>query len=65
MFAVGKRRLLVVEFLTVCLEAANPLNERPIRTLLSADSDLSVHAEQLVIVMCYLEKSCGLATLHL
>ena len=33
MFAVGKRRLSVPEFLTVCLEAANLLNERPIGTL--------------------------------
>ena len=42
MFAVGKRRLSVPEFLTVCSEAANLLNERPIGTLPSADSDLSV-----------------------
>ena len=42
MFAVGKRRLSVPEFLTVCSEAANLLNERPIGTLPSADSDMSV-----------------------
>ena len=41
-FAVGKRRLTVPEFLTVCSEAANLLNERPIGTLPSLDSDLNV-----------------------
>lgn len=38
MFAVGKRRLSVLEFLTVCSEAANLLNERPI----GITNDLSV-----------------------
>ena len=42
MFAVGKQRLSVPEFLTVCTEAANLLNERPFGTLPSADSDLNV-----------------------
>ena len=41
-FAVGKRRLSVPEFLTVCTEVANLLNERPIGTLPSTDSDLRV-----------------------
>ena len=41
-YAVGKRRLTVPEFLTVCTEAANLLNERPIGTLPSSDSDLNV-----------------------
>ncbi|CAB4022925.1 RNA-directed DNA polymerase from transposon X-element [Paramuricea clavata] len=41
-FAVGKRRLTVPEFLTVCPEAANLLNERSIGTLPSLDSDLNV-----------------------
>ena len=41
-FAVGKRRLSDPEFLTVCTEVANLLNERPIGTLPSTDSDLSV-----------------------
>ena len=38
-FAVGKRRLSVPEFLTV---SANLLNERPIGSLPSADADLNV-----------------------
>ena len=42
MFAVGKRCQSVPEFLTVCSEAANLLNERPIGTIPSADSDLNV-----------------------
>jgi hypothetical protein len=41
-YAVGKRRLTVPEFLTVCTETANLLNERPIGTLPSSDSDLNV-----------------------
>ena len=41
-FAVGKQPLTVPEFLTVCAEAANLLNERPIGTLPSADSELNV-----------------------
>ena len=41
-YAVGKRRLTVPEFLTVCTEAANLINERPIGTLPSCDSDLNV-----------------------
>ncbi len=41
-FAVGKKRLTVPEFLTVCTEAANLMNERPIGTLPSADSELNV-----------------------
>ena len=41
-FAVGKQRLTVPEFLTVCAEAANLLNERPIGALPSADSELNV-----------------------
>ena len=41
-YAVGKRRLTVPEFLTVCTEAANLVNERPIGTFPSCDSDLNV-----------------------
>lgn len=41
-FAFGKQRLTVHEFLTVCAEAANLLNERPIGTLPSIDSELNV-----------------------
>lgn len=41
-YAVGKRRLTVPEFLTVCTEAANLVNERPIGTLPSCDSELNV-----------------------
>jgi hypothetical protein len=41
-FAVGKKRLTVPEFLTVCAEAANLMNERPIGTLPSADFELNV-----------------------
>ena len=41
-YAVGKRRLTVPELLTVCTEAANLVNERPIGTLPSCDSDLNV-----------------------
>ena len=41
-YAVGKRRLTVPEFLTVCTEAANLINERPIGTLPSSDSDINV-----------------------
>lgn len=42
LYAVSKQRLSVPEFLTVCTEAANLLNERPIGTLPSSDSDLNV-----------------------
>ena len=41
-FAVGKRRLQVPELLTVCSEATNLLNERPIGTLPTLDSNLNV-----------------------
>ncbi len=41
-YAVGKRYLTVPEFQTVCTEVANLLNERPIGTLPSSDSDLNV-----------------------
>ena len=41
-FAVHNKRLAVSEFLTICYEAANLLNERPIGTLPGADSNLNI-----------------------
>ena len=41
-FAVYNQRLSASEFLTLCSEVANLLNERPIGTLSGQDSDLSV-----------------------
>ena len=41
-FAVHKSRLSVPEFLTMCYEAANLLNERPIGTLPDVDSYLNI-----------------------
>ena len=52
MFAVGKRRLSVLEFLTVCTEAANLVNQRPIGTLPSADSDLNVLTPNSLLLAC-------------
>ncbi len=52
-FAVGKKRLTLPEFLTVCTEAANLMNERPIGTLPSADSELNV----LTQIVCCLKRA--------
>ena len=41
-FAISNQRLSVQEFLTVCSETANLLNERPIGTLPSADSEINI-----------------------
>ena len=41
-FAINNQRLSVQEFMTVCSEATNLLNERPIGTLTSADSELNI-----------------------
>ncbi|CAB4034849.1 RNA-directed DNA polymerase from transposon X-element [Paramuricea clavata] len=41
-FAINNQRLSVQEFMTVCSEATNHLNERPIGTLRSADSELNI-----------------------
>ena len=41
-FAINNQRLSVQEFMTVCSEAMNLLNERPIGTLPSADSELNI-----------------------
>jgi hypothetical protein len=41
-FAINNQRLSVQEFMTVCSEATNLLNERPIGTLPSADSELNI-----------------------
>ena len=41
-FAAHNKRLSVPEFLTVCYEAANLLNERPIGTLPGVDSNLNI-----------------------
>jgi hypothetical protein len=41
-YAVHNQRLSVPEFLTVCSEVANLLNERPIGNLPSSDSDLNI-----------------------
>jgi hypothetical protein len=41
-FATYKSRLSVPEFLTICYEAANLLNERPIGTLPDTDSHLNI-----------------------
>jgi hypothetical protein len=49
-FAVGKRHLTVPEFLTVCSEAANLLNERPIGPLPSLDSDLNVFTQNSLLL---------------
>ena len=42
MFSVGNRRLSTSEFQTVCTEAANTLNERPLGLLPGTDSDISI-----------------------
>ena len=41
-FAIGNNRISVPEFLTVCTEAANLINERPLGLLPSIDSDINV-----------------------
>ena len=41
-FVVHNKRLSVPEFFTVCYEAANLLNERPIGTLPGVDSNLNI-----------------------
>ena len=41
-FAVNNQRLSASEFLTVCSEVSNLLNERPIGTLPGADSELNI-----------------------
>ena len=41
-FAVHNQRLSVPEFLTICTEAANLLNERPIGTRPSPDSEINI-----------------------
>lgn len=41
-FALADHRLSAAEFLTVCVEAANTVNERPIGLLPAADSDINV-----------------------
>ncbi|CAB4041710.1 PREDICTED: uncharacterized protein LOC107333192 [Paramuricea clavata] len=41
-FAINNQRLSVQEFMTVCSEATNLLNEKPIGTLPSADSELNI-----------------------
>ncbi|CAB4007217.1 RNA-directed DNA polymerase from transposon X-element [Paramuricea clavata] len=41
-FAINNQRLSVQAFMTVCSEATNLLNERPIGTLPSADSELNI-----------------------
>jgi len=41
-FSVGNQRLSATEFLTLCAEVTNLLNERPIGTLPSDDADINV-----------------------
>ena len=41
-FTIRNQRLSVEEFLTVCGETANLLNERPIGTLPSTDSEINI-----------------------
>ena len=41
-FTFNNQRLSAAEFLTVCVEVANLLNERPIGTMPSTDADISV-----------------------
>ena len=41
-FVIGNKKLSMIEFLTVCTEVANMINERPIGTLPGQDSDISV-----------------------
>lgn len=41
-FSVGNKRLSPSEFQTVCTEAANTLNERPLGILPGTDSDISI-----------------------
>ena len=41
-FAINDQRLTAAEFLTVCLEVSNTINERPIGLLPSLDSEINV-----------------------
>lgn len=41
-FSMGEQRLSAVEFTTVCYEAANMLNERPLGTLPGDDADINL-----------------------
>ena len=62
-FAVGKRRLSVPEFLTVCTEVAN-INERPIGTLPSTDFDLSMLTPNSLLLGRATSKNSGMWQLY-